>query len=407
MRIIETANAHHIDAPIDRLSRIVSWHPDGKSIFVLRWQKLPPETPLSEVWKKGQVYRHFLGTDSEKDKAVFGHGLYPDVEIEPELGPTVRAFPDSEYIFIHGYRGESHPLQIYAERLAEIGQKNTKWRKIVDYQDEVSAFTVYKNQIFLLTSKNSPRYKIIQTSAARPDLTKPKVVVTSGERIISEMAIARDALYVSVLDGGIDRLIRVDLRGGRTQPVKLPFEGAIAALTTDPYSAGALYRSSSWVKPVGQYLYDPKRQGVIDTNLIPKPQVDLSHIEVSRAMARSHDGALVPLTILYKRGLRLDGKDPTLLEGYGAYGVPMQPYLSLPRLAWLERGGVYAVAHVRGGGEIRTRMAPRRAEVEQAKLLEGFYRLRRISNQRALHFCESSRRGRSKRGRTSRRRRDH
>jgi prolyl oligopeptidase len=351
MRIVETASGRQVDAPIDRISRVAVWHPDGKSIFVLRWQKLPPETPLSELPKKGQVYRHFLGTDSEKDTAVFGYGLYPDVEVEPELMPTVRTFPDSEYIFIHGYRGESHPIQIYAARLAEIEKGKAKWRKIVDYQDEVSAFTVHKNQIYLLTSKNSPRYKIIRTDAARPDLTKPKIVLASGESVVSEMAIARDALYVSVLDGGIDRLIRVDLPSGRTQPVKLPFDGAIYALTTNPYSTGALFVSTSWIKPMAQYLYDPNRQSVIDTNLLPQPQIDLSSIEVRRAMVESHDGTRVPLTILHKRGIKLDGKNPTLLYGYGAYGIPMKPFVSLPWLAWLERGGVYAVAHVRGGGE--------------------------------------------------------
>lgn len=351
MRIIETSGGRQVDAPIDRVSRIVSWHPDGKSIFVLRWQKLPLDTPVSERGKKGQVYRHFLGTDSEKDIAVFGHGLYPDVEIEPELMPTVRVFPDSDYIFIHGYRGESHPLQIYAARLAEIGQKNTKWRKIVDYQDEVSAFTVYKNQIYLLTSKNSPRYKIIQTSAERPDLTKPKVVMPSGTSVLSEMTVARDALYVSVLDGGIDRLLRVDLPSGNTHDVKLPFEGAVYALTANPYDAGALFVSTSWVKPQAQYLYDPKRQSVIDTNFISQPQIDLSGIEVRRAMAKSHDGTLVPLTILHKRGIKLDGKNPTLLSGYGAYGSPIKPFVYLTGLAWLERGGVYAYPHVRGGGE--------------------------------------------------------
>jgi prolyl oligopeptidase len=351
MRIVETESGRQIDAPIDRISRVAAWHPDGRSIFILRWSKLPPDAPLSEMPKRGQVYRHLVGNDSHREIAVFGYGLYPEVEIEPELMPTVRSFPDSEYIFIHGYKGEGHPIQIYAARLTEIEKGTPTWRKIVDYQDEVSAFVVHKNQIYLLTSKNSPNYKIVRTSVTRPNLAKPEAVLASDQFAISEMAIARDALYVSILDGGIDRVLPVDPRSGRTQPVNLPFDGAIYSLTTNPYSTGALFISTSWTRPMTQYFYDADRKSVVDTELFPKVQVDLSDIDVRRAMVRSHDGAQVPLTILHKRGIKLDGKNPTLLYGYGAYGIPVKPFVSLPWQAWIVRGGVYAVAHVRGGGE--------------------------------------------------------
>jgi len=131
----------------------------------------------------------------------------------------------------------------------------------------------------------------------------------------------------------------------------LPFDGAIQALVTNPSEAGAWLELVSWTKSPLWYSLDAKTDKLTDTALVPPSPVDYSQIESEEVKAKSADGTMVPLSIIHKRGIALDGSHPTWLTGYGAYGINYDPYFDPTILAFLERGGVRAFAHVRGGGE--------------------------------------------------------
>jgi prolyl oligopeptidase len=133
--------------------------------------------------------------------------------------------------------------------------------------------------------------------------------------------------------------------------VKLPFYGAIQSLVTNPRESGAWLELTSWTKSPLWYSLDAKTDKLTDTALAPPSPVDYSQIESEEVKAKSADGTMVPLSIIHKRGLVLDGSHPTWLTGYGAYGINYDPYFDPTILVFLERGGVRAFAHVRGGGE--------------------------------------------------------
>src|SRR5439155_6901869 len=139
--------------------------------------------------------------------------------------------------------------------------------------------------------------------------------------------------------------------GGKVQSVPLPYEGSMAELSVDPRFDGALMKLTSWTKPQLWFAYDPKTNTATDTKLRPLSPVDYSAITSEEVKAKSYDGTMVPLSIIYRKDLKKDGSNPTLLTGYGAYGISQDPGFNPVLLAWLEKGGVYAVAHVRGGGE--------------------------------------------------------
>jgi prolyl oligopeptidase len=149
-------------------------------------------------------------------------------------------------------------------------------------------------------------------------------------------------------------LLRVDYRdGAKAQLLKLPFAGDIDALITDERFAGALFDTSAWTRFGGYYAYDPKRGHVFDTKLQPQGKYDnpvgLTSVEVK---VKAADGTMVPMSIVYKKGIKLDGNNPTILYGYGSYGISQTPFYRPTFLPWFDRGGVFAVAHVRGGGEM-------------------------------------------------------
>ena len=160
---------------------------------------------------------------------------------------------------------------------------------------------------------------------------------------------------MTLLDGGIGKVMRVPFskRGNATrQPVPLPLDGQVWVDAADPRVNGILLGLTSWTKAAADYAYDPRGNRVTDTRLQPQGPYDNPQDIVSEEVkVASYDGTMVPLSIVHRRDIKLDGSNPTLLEGYGAYGITFDPYFDPKLLAWLERGGVYAVAHVRGGGE--------------------------------------------------------
>jgi prolyl oligopeptidase len=133
--------------------------------------------------------------------------------------------------------------------------------------------------------------------------------------------------------------------------VGLPFAGSVGELVTDPLQPGAWIKLESWNEPPRIYFADGKTGRLEATALLQPPQLDLLPVTVTRVKVKSHDGVSVPLSIVHRKGLKLDGARPTLLTGYGAYGLRLDPRFNATWTAWLEQGGVMAVAHVRGGGE--------------------------------------------------------
>jgi len=153
--------------------------------------------------------------------------------------------------------------------------------------------------------------------------------------------------------GGVSDLLRVEhAPGAKPVPVKLPFAGDIDALAADPRQPGVVFNTGTWTRFGGYYAYDPAAGVVVDTRLQPQGRYDNPGDLVSTEVkVKSHDGTLVPLSIVHRKGLKPDGTNPTILYGYGAYGISQTPFFRPQYLAWFERGGVFAVAHVRGGGE--------------------------------------------------------
>ena len=152
---------------------------------------------------------------------------------------------------------------------------------------------------------------------------------------------------------GVSDLLRVEhAPGAKPVLVKLPFAGDIDALAADPRQPGVVFNTGTWTRFGGYYAYDASAGVIVDTKLQPQGRYDNpDDLVASEVRVKAHDGTLVPLSIVHRKGLKLDGTNPALLYGYGAYGVSQTPFFRPQYLAWFERGGVFAVAHVRGGGE--------------------------------------------------------
>jgi len=221
----------------------------------------------------------------------------------------------------------------------------------VDVDDAVVAADFHGSDVYLLTHKNAPRFKVVRIRADEPGLGGAELVVPEGKSVLTAIAVAKDALYVQELEAGLGRLRRVPFGTTGGARVRLPADGAIATLAVERGQPGVVFPVESWTRSRIWYRYDPAGGGVRNTRLLAPAAVDVSAFESHEVEVRSHDGVMVPLSIVHRKGLVRDGSNPTLLEGYGAYGITVDPTFTPMLLGWLERGGVFAVAHVRGGGE--------------------------------------------------------
>jgi prolyl oligopeptidase len=352
VHVLETGTGREVDKPIDRAQfGAVQWRPDGESFFYNRLQKLEPGMPTTERYQKSRTYLHVIGADADKEQPIFGFGISPLVKMEPADIPWVATTPDSQYAIGVIEHGTQREYTLYVAPLASVGRPKTPWRKVCDVDDQVTGFAVRGSDVFLLTHKDAPRFEVIKTSLIKPNLATAKVVVLPGEPVVTGIAVAKDALYVVLRDGSVGRLVRVPFRG-KTERVALPFEGSLSIVARDPRCDGVLLGAATWTKALQIYAYDPRTRKITNTGLQPLGQFDApDDLESVEVKAMSHDGTMIPLSIVYRRGIKLDGSNPTLLMGYGAYGFPRDPSFDPCLLAWCEKGGVYGVAHVRGGGE--------------------------------------------------------
>lgn len=353
IHVFETSSDHEAPDVIHRAwGSAPSWLPGNRSFVYGRLQKLPAGAPVTEVEQKSRVYVHVLGTDPAKDPPVFGYDVVPAIQVDPRYIPSVAIPPDSRYALGTINSGVSPNSAFYIEPIANVGKTNTAWRRITDFSDDVSDVEVHGDDLYMLTYKNASRYKVIRTSARHPDLATAETIVAPSQAVVTAISPAEDALYVQLLDGGIGRVLRVPYGPKpQAQEIALPFKGSVG-VQTDPRLPGALLYMNSWTKAFAIYAYDPRTNSVTDTKLQPAGPYDApTNIESVEVKVRSYDGTMVPLSIVYPKGMKRDGSNPTLLDGYGSYGISATPFFPQFFLAWYEQGGIFAECHVRGGGE--------------------------------------------------------
>lgn len=353
MHIIDTRSGGVLSDVIDRAQFArASWLPDG-SFFYTRTPKLPPDITASQRFQKARVFRHVLGADADREQPVFGYQVNPDVNItEAEFSMLYYSPAARDYVLgivMHGLKRE---LDVYVAEFRNGDSSRLTWKKVTSESDAVTGYDVHGESLFLLSHKISSRFEVFKISLPDPDLSRAVLVVPPSDRVvIKKIVAAGDGLYVQELDGGIAKLRRLDYDTSALEPVELPFDGAIQSAVTSPTEPGVWLQLTSWTKSPMWYVVDAVTGDVSEAGLTPPSSVDYSQIESREVQVKSADGTMIPLSIIHQRGIALDGSHPTWLQAFGAYGHPLEPMFRPTLLALLERGGVFAAAHVRGGGD--------------------------------------------------------
>ncbi|OYV41063.1 MAG: hypothetical protein B7Z81_01400 [Acidocella sp. 20-61-6] len=357
LRVLDTATGKDEGVAITRVEGDNSeflpvwWLPDD-SFAYYRLQKLGPKDAPTEFFLKSRVWLHRLGQnpDGEGDTPLFGYQVDKSVAVAPDQDALVMAFPGCAYAFGVLTENESNNVidAIYETPIAALEAGKPVWRQVADKADNITQFDAADGTLYLLTYHDAPRYKIVSTELAAPDLAQAKTVVAQSGDVIRGFALAKDALYVNAADGGFSKILRIPF-GQAAVPVTLPYPGTVATLVANETEEGAVFSLESWTRSALWYKTGPSA-AVADTGLQPPVKADTSALTSREVLATSYDGTQIPLSIIMNKDTKLDGRNPTLLIGYGAYGITITPGFGPSELAWFKRGGILAFAHVRGGG---------------------------------------------------------
>jgi prolyl oligopeptidase len=356
LKIYDRQAGRDLPDAIDRMEAeyaLPNWLPDGQSFVYSRRRKLPADAPATEGYKFTQAFLHRLGHDVDRDREVFASERGGALAMGEMDFPAVLLPLGSQWAIGQIKHGDETDISLYVAPRESLGTATETWTKICGREDLVTDFAVHGDDIYLLTAHEAPRFRVVRTALEKPSFTAATVVVPTGDYVVDSLAVAADALYVGVLAGVPKHILRVPYApGAKPLPISLPTEepsGGVASARAD--LPGVLIGTSSWSRAGKLYAYDPQQNELTDTKLLSPGKFDAPDwLTSTEVLVASHDGVRVPLSIVHRRDIPLDGSHPALLSGYGAYGHTAHVDYDAISLAWLERGGVLATAHIRGGG---------------------------------------------------------
>ena len=316
----------------------IAWNHDGSGFWHTRYPA-QGERPEADLPFYQQVYFHRLGTPADSDRYVVGKDFPKIAEV------LLTSSEDGKWLLADVLNGDGgdHALWLIAQADGEVRQLST-------FEDRVVGAEFGPEALYLLSRKDAPNGKVLRLPLADPSLAQATVMVPEGDAGIEWFTPSGGLLYVEEIVGGPSRVRVFTDQGAPRGTVPLPEPSTVEEMVRTVDGAVAL-RVTRYTEPARWMSFAPARGALVSTALVSRAPVSFDDIEVRSETAVSKDGTKVPLTILMRRGTKLDGTAPTLLYGYGGYGISERPEFGVRLRVWFDQGGVYADAHVRGGGE--------------------------------------------------------
>jgi len=324
-----------------------AWTADGTGILYTRYPH-QGERPEADVNFYQQVWFHRLGAPVSDDKLEIGADFPRIAEVELETSEN------GQWIVASLANGDGGDFAHY------VRNSSGQWQQISHFEDGVKAAKIGRdNSLYLLSRKDAPHGKILRlplevigqaTETAAPLLSAAKLVAPEREGVVQEFAPADHGIYNNDLMGGPSALAYFPQQIDKPVEISILPVSSVSGLNSWR-GDDLVFGNVSYLKPFAWFSFTPGSKAPKRTALYMTSPVDFDDLEVVREFATSKDGTKVPLNILRKKGLELNGQNPTILYGYGGYGVSVTPGFDSTRRIWFDAGGVYAVANLRGGGE--------------------------------------------------------
>ncbi len=344
LHIVDVASGVEVPGPIARVKfSDLAWAPDSSGIFYSRY----PDTGDDDDLTHQQLMFHLIGTDARDDLTVFARSDAPRIGISGEVSE------DGRFLVISLWQGAARENAV---RIQPLRDSETPWlgAEAIPLVDRFHARYHFignvEDTLYFLTTDRAPRGRIVKTSLGHGQPRFDTVVAESTDTLESA-SLAGGMLILRYLHQAQHRLTRHGLDGRDHGDIPLPAAGTIAAISARARDPELLFSFTAFNRPPAIWSLR------VDGSDAPQPVwhtsagFDPQDFVTRQVSVSSRDGTRIPMFITHRRGLRPDTPHPTLLYGYGGFGISLTPRFSPLQLAWMARGGVYAVANLRGGGE--------------------------------------------------------
>jgi prolyl oligopeptidase len=343
LRVRDAATGKELAEKISRTRACsLAWMPDGRGFYYTRYPA-PGEVPAAELKYHRAVYLHRLGDDPAKDRKLFGDGRdmtdWPGVDLSPDgrwLAITVSQGWSKSEVYVADVRAGRAPVAVAAGEPSKFN--------VVDVLDD---------RLYLFTTSGAPRGRLYAVDPARPDRAHWREVIKESAEVLQEVVTFRGGIAAASLQDAALRLRLYDADGAPRGDIPLPGLGALTGLTGARDAAEIGYGFTSFLTPTEVFRVDVSTlnaPAAVTWRKLQAP-IEADAFEVERVMATSRDGTKLPLFLAHRKGMKRDGTQPALLTGYGGFDHSMLPTWTPSAIPFLEAGGTYAVAVLRGGGE--------------------------------------------------------
>jgi prolyl oligopeptidase len=359
--IIDAENKKQIeDTIVDVKFSGISWK-DNEGFYYSSYDK-PKGSELSAKTDQHKLFYHKLGTSQKQDQLIYGGT--PEQKHRYVSGSVTE---DGKYLFIYP-RSSTSGTKLLMQNLS---QPNSKMVTILDNSDtDTGVIENVGSTLYLITNKNAPNQKVVTVDASNPSPENWKDFIPETENVLS-VSTSSGYIFTSYMVDAVSQVKQYDYEGKLVREIELPGVGSAGGFGGKKEDDTVYYSFSNYITPSTIYTLDPK-SGASEVYKKPAINFNADDFESKQVFYTSKDGTKVPMIISYKKGLELNGKNPTILYSYGGFNISMTPGFSIANAVWMEQGGIYAVPNIRGGGEYGKKWHDAGTKMEKQNVFDDF-----------------------------------
>ena len=317
----------------------ISWY-KNEGFYYSSYDK-PDGSELSAKTDQHKLYYHKLGTSQKEDVVIFG------------------GIPEEKHRYIGGYVTEDNRFLVVTAQVSTSGNKlfikdlseeKSKLKPIIEtVESDTYVIANKENKLFLVTNLNAPNKKVVAVDFANPRQENWQDFIPETENVLS-ISKGANFLFANYMVDAVSKVLQYNFDGTFIREINLPGLGSVGGFSGKTKAKELYFSFTNYNTPGSSYKFNPK-EGTYESYWKPKVAFNADDYVSEQVFYPSKDGTKIPMIITHKKGIELNGKNPTILYGYGGFNVSLTPSFSISNVVWMEQGGVYAVANLRGGGE--------------------------------------------------------
>ena len=338
----------------------ISWY-KNEGFYYSSYDK-PKGSELSAKTDQHKLYYHQLGTSQTEDAVIFGGNLYEKHRYV--RGSTTE---DSRYLLIDAATSTSGNKLF----IKDLSVSDSKLIPIIDtFDSDTYLIQNIQSKLYLVTNLNAPNKKVVTVDAKNPTQENWIDFIPETENVLS-LSSGAGYFFAEYMIDAVSKVLQYDFEGNLIREVKLPGVGSSAGFGGKLDAKELYFSFTNYFTPSASYKFNPK-QGTYVSYWKPTISFNPSDYDSKQVFYSSKDGTKVPMIITHKKGVVLNGKTPTILYGYGGFNISLTPSFSIANAVWMEQGGVYAVANLRGGGEYGKKWHDAGTQMQKQNVFDDF-----------------------------------